>query len=340
MITKLLLLASIVLNTVGLKSQALDIDKNLIQSVANHGISVEASNDLPLPTISIKPKLLPNAIKPVIYTKSHILVDEESGTILSEKDKDLKLPIASTTKVMTAVLVLENYNLDDIITVSKEAAVQIGVDLVTVKGEKITIRNFLKCLLINSSNRAAYALAEHYNGPNETGITAFVALMNKKAKELGMTNTDYHDPAGLDVTGYSTAYDQTLVTKYALKNPIFAEIVKTKEEDVTDVTGKIKYQLRNSNRLVREWNYSGAIGVKTGYMPEASHTLIGAVRRDGHTLISVVLYTFADTVSASAEESKKLFDWGFKYTRWGDEATKEVTSEPGIISSGNDSNVE
>jgi D-alanyl-D-alanine carboxypeptidase len=155
-----------------------------------------------------------------------------------------------------------------------------------------------------------------------------------------MTNTDYHDPAGLDVTGYSTAYDQTLVTKYALKNPIFAEIVKTKEEDVTDVTGKIKYQLRNSNRLVREWNYSGAIGVKTGYMPEASHTLIGAVRRDGHTLISVVLYTLADTVSASAEESKKLFDWGFKYTRWGDEATEEATSEPGIISSGNDSNVE
>ncbi len=319
MITKLLLLASIVLNTVGLRSQALDIDKNLIQKETNPGILAEASLNLPLPKISIKPKLAINTPKPTIYTKSHILIDEESGTILSEKDKDLKLPIASTTKIMTGIIVLEKYDLDDVLTVSKEAASQIGVDLLTVKGEKITVRNFLKCLLINSSNRAAFALAEHYNTANESGITKFVSLMNQKAKELGMVNTDYHDPAGLDVTGYSTAYDLTLVTKYAMKNPIFAEIVKTKEEEVTDVSGKIRYQLRNSNRLVREWNYPGALGVKTGYMPEASHTLVAAVRRDGHTLISVVLYTFVDTAPASAEESKKLFDWGFKYTRWDDE---------------------
>lgn len=333
MITKLLLLASIVLNTVGLKAQSLDIDKNLMQKEANSSTFVQASLDLPLPVITVKPKIVPNTPKPVIYTKSHILIDSESGTILSEKEKDLKLPIASTTKVMTGILILEKYKLDDIITVSSEAANQIGVDLSTIKGERITVRNFLKCLLINSSNRAAYALAEHYNQGAEQGIGKFVDLMNQKAKELGMLNTEYRDPAGLDVTGYSTAYDLTLVTKYAMKNPIFAGIVGTKEEDVTDVPGKIKYELRNSNRLVREWNYPGAIGVKTGYMPEASHTLIAAVKRDGHTLISVVLYTMADTPSASAEESKKLFDWGFKYTRWGNESSMNLPTETSTINS-------
>lgn len=330
MLEKLLLLTSILLNTVGLKAEALNIDKSLIQSKINPGIQAEASANLPLPAISTRPQIDQFAPKPVINTKSHILVDVDSGTILSAMAPDMKLPIASTTKIMTAILVLENYNLEDTVTVSAEAATQIGVDLQTYKGEKIKVRNLLHVLLINSSNRAAYAIAEHYNGPNETGVTKFIALMNKKAGEIGMQNTDYHDPAGLDVTGYATAYDLYLVTKYALKNPVFAEIVKIKDEEVTDQSGKIVYELHNSNRLVRDWNYPGAIGVKTGYMPEASHTLVGAVRRNNHTLISVVLYTYSDTASASALESKKLFDWAFKYVKWGDES-KDQTIDTGSI---------
>lgn len=334
MIEKLLLITSILLNTVGLRSQSLAIDKNIISEAVNPSNKVEASINLALPEITIKPRIDSIAPKPIIYTKSHILVDEASGTVLSSEEPNLRLPIASTTKIMTGILVLENYDLDEVITISKEAASQIGVDLQTITGEKITVGNLLHLLLINSSNRAAYALAEHLNTGSDTGPDKFVDLMNKKAKELGMKNTEYHDPAGLDVTGYSTAYDLYLATKYALKDEQFAEIVGTKDDVAVDLSGKIKYELHNSNRLVREWNYAGAIGVKTGYMPEASHTLVGAVKRNNHTLISVVLYTFADTVDASALESRKLFDWAFKYAKWGTESNIEPL-ETGTINSTN-----
>jgi serine-type D-Ala-D-Ala carboxypeptidase (penicillin-binding protein 5/6) len=319
MIAKLLVISSIILNTIGFKAAALDVDKQLVQREVVPGLQVEASNNKALPLISLKPYLEPGTVEPVIYSTSHLLIDQDSSTVLSSSQPDLKLPIASTTKIMTGILVLEKYSLDDTVIVSSEAASQIGVDLQTYTGEKISIKELLKIMLINSSNRAAYALAEHYNGPDETGVGKFIALMNTKAKELGMNNTNYRDPAGLDVAGYSTAYDLYLVTKYAMKNSLFAQIVGTKTDTATDLSGRIKYQLTNSNRLVNEWNYNGAIGVKTGYMPEASHCLVAAVKRNNHTLISVVLHTNLDNNTASADETKKLMDWGFKYAKWGDE---------------------
>jgi len=316
MIEKLLLILSITANTLGLKSVSLDIDRSVTASKINPTISAEASLNQILPQIAVRPKVSSMATTPKIYAKSYLLIDEESGTILTQESAHDRLPIASTTKIMTAVIVLENYKLDDTLTVSRNAASQIGVDLQTFTGEKAEAGSFLKLLLLNSSNRAAFALAEHMNAIGEEGTDKFLRKMNAKAKELGMVDTDYHDPAGLDVTGYSTAYDLYLVTKYALKYPVFREIVKTPDDSITDITGKTKYELHNSNRLVRDWRYSGAIGVKTGYMPEASHTLVGAVERDGHTLISVVLGTIEDTPQASALESKKLFDWGFANTKW------------------------
>lgn len=345
MLEKILLLTSIILNTVGLQSQSLNIDKNLIQSQTNPGIKAEASLNLPLPEIATRPHLDSDAPILSIASESHILVDEESGTILSSENMNEKLPIASTTKIMTAILVLENYNLNDVITISNEAATDTeGADRQTIAGEKVTVKNLLHILLINSSNRAAYALAEHLNTGSESGVSKFVDLMNVKAENLGMTNTKYLDPAGLNDEGHSTAYDLYLATKYAMKNPIFSEIVGTSEETVTDTTGKIKYDLKNSNRLVREWNYSGAIGVKTGFTNAASHCLVAAVKRNNHTLISVVLHTDltgVTAVAASALESKKLMEWGFKYTSWGDEA-KDQTIENGSIntSSTSDTNIE
>jgi D-alanyl-D-alanine carboxypeptidase (penicillin-binding protein 5/6) len=316
MITKLYLIFSIAVNTLGLHGWSNQIDHDVLSKDLNPGIKVEASNSLPLPPIFVKPRISVNAPAPKINSKSSILIDSDSGTVLAQSQPNLRVPVASTTKIMTADIVIEEYNLDDVITFSKEAASQIGVDETSRAGVQVTVRNLLQILLINSSNRCAYALAEHYNRTGESGVQKFVDRMNQKAKELGMKDTEFHDPAGLDVTGWSSAFDLTVITKYALKKPLFAQIVGTKEATVTDVTGKVKYDLKNSNRLVREWNYAGAIGVKTGYMPEASHCLVAAVRRDGHTLISVVLGTYADTAPASAEESKKLLDWGFKNTVW------------------------
>lgn len=313
MIHSILIIASILFSTLGLQGVASNIDKNLISDKSANAVASPESY-LALPQIKPRPKISPLVKNPNIYAESYILVDEESGVTLASKDEQERIPIASTTKVMTATIVLENYDLDDIVTISSDAANQVGADAYLRTGEEITVLNLLKCMLIKSANGAAYALAEHMNGASEEGTAKFVKKMNDKAKTLGMLNTEYHDPAGLDVTGWSSAEDLSIITKYAMKKDLFAEIVKTEKTTVKDVSGQIYHLLENSNRLVGEWKYSGALGVKTGYMPEAGHCLVGAAKRDGHTLISVVLHTNADTATASAEESKKLLDWGFENT--------------------------
>lgn len=316
MMGKLLVLLSIAFNTIGFGGQAGKIDSSIIKSQINPTNRILALNNLGLPEIYIRPEIKRGSPEATANAHYWILADSESGTILAKKATNDRVPIASTTKIMTAIIVLESYNLDDVIVISSAAANQIGASANFQVGEKITILNLLKALLIKSANGAAYALAEYMNTANEIGTAKFVAKMNDKAKELGMNDTDYHDPAGLDVTGYSSAFDLYLVTKYALTKPVFSEIVKIKETRVTDVTGKIWHQLENSNRLVREWDYPGAIGVKTGYMPEAGHVLVGAAERDNHTLISVVIKTYADTPDASAQESRRLLDWGFANVIW------------------------
>jgi D-alanyl-D-alanine carboxypeptidase (penicillin-binding protein 5/6) len=317
--TKLILICSILLNTFGFSGQSANIDKNIVSNVAGNQQQVSASDsDFVLPEISSYPIVDQDSAQALIYAKNYILIDGVSGATLKEKQSDVQVPIASTTKIMTAVVALENYNLDDVVTISPEAANQIGATANLRIGEKMTVLNLLKCMLIKSANGAADALAENMNISGETGYSKFVNEMNKKAKSLGMMNTKYNDPAGLDVTGYSSAYDLAIITKYALRNETFASIVITKTESVKDVTGNIWHLLENSNRLVREWDYPGAIGVKTGYMPEAGHCLVGAARRDEHILIAVILNTNADTPSASAEEARKILDWGFGNVTWVD----------------------
>ncbi|HOX41503.1 MAG TPA: D-alanyl-D-alanine carboxypeptidase family protein [bacterium] len=324
------LLLSVMFSSVGLTSQAQKIDQSLVQSVVSPSNFAIASEEIGLPEIKIPPRVREGASKAVANAQNYILVDPDSGTIFAKSNHRDRVPIASTTKIMTAALVMENYKLSDVVTVSSAAANQIGADAHLQTGEKITVHNLLKALLVKSANGAAYALAEHMNtlpchpreggdpcDSNVTGVTKFVSKMNEKAKELGMNDTDYHDPAGLDVTGYSSAFDLAIITKYAMQNETVRQIVKTKEASITDVSGNIWHKLENSNRLVREWDYPGAIGVKTGFMPEAGHCLVGAATRDGHTLIAVVLKTFADTPSASAEEARRLLDWGFANVAWG-----------------------
>jgi len=317
MITKLLLIFSFLLNSIGFNGLSESIDRNIIdQKYGSTQKAIAQETQLPLPPIKIPPKVSENVIYPNnIYAKRYILMDTETGIVFTGQNQSEKVPIASTTKIMTAIIALENYQLDEVVTVSQKAASQIGSDANLRVGEQISVLNLLKLLLLKSANDVAYALAEHMD-PSKQSPDIFIAKMNQKALALGMKDTDYRDPAGLDVTGYSTAYDLTIATRYALRKPVFAEIVKTKEIMVADITGNVRHAATNSNRLVAEWNYPGAIGVKTGYMPEAGHCLVAAVERDGHTLISVILYTLADTPQASAEESRKLQNWGWQNIIW------------------------
>lgn len=313
MINSLILICSIVFSSLGLSGLSASIDQSFLQQDSK---SVIAGSQIALPDIAARPMVNLLTKDPNIYASNYLLVDSDSSVILAKRGPYDQVPIASTTKIMTAVIVLENYQLNDIVTISSTAASQIGADANFRTGEKITVYELLKTLLIKSANGAAYAFAEHMNGPGQEGVDLFVRKMNEKALSLGMVNTDYHDPAGLDTTGYSSAYDLYIITKYALKLPVFGSIVATKTDTARDITGTIWHQLDNSNRLVKEWDYPGVLGVKTGYMPEAGHCLVAAAERDGHTLISVVLKTNADTPTASAEESRKLLDWGFANTKW------------------------
>lgn len=319
MITKLLLITSIILSGLGLKAPADSIDQALVRDKMGAKRVAEASDyniSISLPEIKPRPRILPNSPKATANARHYILMDLDSGVSLAKDDANAQVPIASTTKIMTAVVALENYKPDQVMTISSTASTQIGADTYLMPNEKITFQNLLNCLLIKSGNDAAYAIAENLNTGGETGTQAFVDAMNKKAQALGMKNTYYKDPAGLDVTGYSSAYDLFLVTREALKHDLFRQIVIKQEATVTNVDHTIYHELKQSNRLVAEYQYPGAIGVKTGYMPEAGHCLVGAATRDGHTLVAIVLNTYLDTPSASADEARRLLDWGFQNVRW------------------------
>lgn len=235
---------------------------------------------------------------PNINARSAIVMDFDSGRVLFEKNAYQKRPMASTTKVMTAIVALENGNLDDVVTVSRNAASIHGSLMHLKAGETLTLRELMYGLLLCSGNDAAIAIAEHIGG----SMNGFLEMMNKKAKEIGAINTNFTSPHGLDEVGhYSTAYDMALITKYALNIPVFNEIVKT-----TSIQIGNRY-LHNTNEMLT--SYQGADGVKTGYTGRAGRCLITSATRDGRRFISVVL--FCDSRSQRALSSKQILDYAF-----------------------------
>lgn len=233
-----------------------------------------------------------------INARSAIVMDFDTGRVLYEKNAYQKRPMASTTKVMTAIVALENGNLDDIVTVSRNAASIHGSLMHLSAGEKLTLRELMYGLLLCSGNDAAIAIAEHIGG----SVDGFCEMMNKKAKEIGAVNTNFTTPHGLDETGhYSTAYDMALITRYALNIPVFNEIVKT-----TSIQIGNRF-LSNTNEMLT--SYQGADGVKTGYTGKAGRCLITSATRDGRRFISVVL--FCDSRAQRALSSKIILDYAF-----------------------------
>ena len=218
-----------------------------------------------------------------VSAEAAIVMDAESGEVICELDAYSPRPPASLTKVMTAVLALEKADLDDVCVVSKEAAATGESHIGFAAGEKITVENLLYGALLKSGNDACVVMAENIGDDEEQ----FVAMMNLKAKLLGCKDTHFTNTNGLpDEEHYSTCYDLALISRYALQNETFAEIVGTQSYTMEWVSGR-KKTISTTNRMLS--TYDGAIGVKTGTTNVAGQCLIAAAERDGKCYIAVVL---------------------------------------------------
>ena len=226
---------------------------------------------------------------------SVILVHADTGQVLYSKNADAHMLIASTTKIMTALVVLENCDPDEQVEILPEYTAVEGSSMYLKAGKSYSVRDLLYGMLLVSGNDAATALACHCGG----SIEGFAELMNAKAREMGLVNSSFKNPHGLDADGhYSSAEDLAAITCAAMKLDLFAKIVSTKTYSVGEQT------YMNHNKLL--WNYEGCLGVKTGYTIAAGRSLVSSAERDGLRLVCVTLSDPDDW-----NDHKKLYDWAF-----------------------------
>lgn len=216
-------------------------------------------------------------------SKSSVVIDMDSGRILYDNNKDEKRLIASITKIMTAVIAIEKKDLNEVVTIGEEVLPMYGSNIYIEVGEEMSLRDLLYGLILRSGNDAAVSIAKYVGGTEEK----FVDLMNKKAKALGMTNTIFNNPHGLDdeTENYSTAYDMAKLMRYANSLMEFVEISGTKKWTVT--TNKKSYVWYNRNSLLVQYKY--ATGGKTGYTPRAGKTIVSTASKDDLNLVAVTL---------------------------------------------------
>jgi D-alanyl-D-alanine carboxypeptidase (penicillin-binding protein 5/6) len=252
------------------------------------------------------------------YCPSCILIEANTGKILYEKNSnDVRFP-ASTTKIMTAILTVENCNLDDVATVSHNAVYSIPYDYTHAslkEGEELTIEQLLYALMIPSANDAAIVLAEHISG----SVEEFAKLMNKRAEELGCKNTHFVNPNGIHSKDHtSTSYDLALMGKFAMQNSIIRKIVSTTQFTLpaTNKYSKTDRIFNNSNDLLSTYSryyYEGTTGVKTGYTGEAGNCIIASAKKNDFEVILVVLGGESTNTGLSQRylDCKTLFDYAF-----------------------------
>jgi D-alanyl-D-alanine carboxypeptidase (penicillin-binding protein 5/6) len=245
---------------------------------------------------------------PWISSRAAILIHADTGTILFSHAANNRLPMASTTKIMTAIVALETLKLDQKVTISSYAASINGSVFGLMAGEKMTVEELLYALMVLSGNDAAIALAEASAG----SASAFVAKMNEKAEELGLTNTRFRNTNGLNVDGhYSSAKDMATLTAYAMRDPVFCRVVGTCEYETVrpDYTGEPELKtIKNHNILLKELPW--VTGVKTGSTPYAKYCLVFSARLDGLPLIGVLLGAADD--DTRWKETKAILDYGYK----------------------------
>lgn len=245
-----------------------------------------------------------------IDAKSALLMDYNTGEIIYKFDEDKLLPPASITKIMTLLIAMEELesskiNLDDEVRISDYASNMIGTTVYLDYGEIQTVENLIKAISIRSANDAAVALAEYISGSE----TAFVDYMNKRAKELGMENTNFENASGLpNKDHYTTAFDIALMSKELLKYEKAQEYLTTYMDDIQ--VGKTKTSIQtmvNTNRLIKDYN--GANGIKTGYTGEAKYCISASAKRGDLQLLAVILGS--ENSKKRFEDAKRLLDYGF-----------------------------
>lgn len=254
---------------------------------------------------SALPVISKEASFPIISAQAALAIDMDSQVTLYEKKPDSPLLPASTTKIITALVAMEYYPLELVV---KVPLVKIdGQKMGLIQGEEITVESLLYGLLVYSANDAAEVLALNFPG----GRDLFITAMNLKAKELGLVHSKFSNPAGLDDgDGHvTTARDLIRVSEIAMQDPLFAEIVATKEKTVKSTNGKITHKLRNINELLGV--VPGVLGVKTGWTENARENLVTYIERDGRRVM-IVLLASQDRFG----ETKELIDWIFTNFTW------------------------
>jgi len=243
-----------------------------------------------------------------LYAISALLMDAKNNRVLYQENGDKKLPNASTTKIMTCIIALENGDPNSIVTVSSYAASMPDVQLNIRKGEQYYLKDLLYSLMLESHNDTAVAIAEHIGGT----VEGFATMMNDKARELGCLSTNFITPSGLDAQGhYTTARDLATIASYAIKNEDFIRITNTSSHTFSEIKNGRKFTVTNKNKFL--YMMEGAIGVKTGFTNGAGYCFVGAIRKPDRELVSVVLgsgwpphknYRWSDT--------KELMNFGIK----------------------------
>ena len=246
--------------------------------------------------------LTQNASAVDLSARAAVLIDGKSGKVLFEKNKDERLPMASTTKIMTGLLACESKKMKKTVTVSPVASGTEGSSLWLEPGEKQTLENLTYGLMLRSGNDAAVAIAEYLGG----SIDAFALLMNERAKKIGVKNTGFKNPNGLDAEGHFTsAYDLALISREAMKNKTFRKIVSTKNKTIPWESSEWDRSLTNHNKML--WRYEGCNGIKTGFTKKSGRCLVTSAKRGKTELICVTLNAPDDW-----NDHTKMLDYGFE----------------------------
>ncbi|HKL99747.1 MAG TPA: D-alanyl-D-alanine carboxypeptidase family protein, partial [Mobilitalea sp.] len=241
-----------------------------------------------------------------LHAASCLLMDAENNRVLYEENGQEELSMASTTKIMTCIVTLENADLNDIVTVSSYAARMPDVQLNIRSGEQYYLIDLLHSLMLESHNDVAVAIAEHVGG----SVEGFATMMNDKARSLGCDNTNFVTPNGLDAEGhYTTAQDLAVITSYSIKNDKFINITNTPSYQFKELINGRSFSVSNKNKFL--YMMEGAIGVKTGFTGRAGYCFVGAIKRPDRTLVSVVLGCgWPPRKSLKWSDTKELMNYG------------------------------
>jgi serine-type D-Ala-D-Ala carboxypeptidase (penicillin-binding protein 5/6) len=271
-----------------------------VVKTANFNVS-KIIESIPIPSKN------PGYISPILDAKGIIVMDRKTGKILFENNAHQRMPIASITKLMTILIILEENNLNDIVTISSNAANVEGSQMYLQAGEQISVEKLLNGALIGSANDGALSLAEYNAGT----VEAFVEKMNKRALELGLINTKFSNPIGLDSpNNYSSPYDIAKLGNFIYNSEFVQQAANTKEMEVKSESGKFTHKLENTNDLLD--SYLGIKGLKTGKTDAAGLCLIGVSENSQENEIITVVLNSPDRF----KETKILTDWSFRAYTW------------------------